>query len=84
MAQKECPFCKGWYVDLLQHLVLTHEIEDAEHFLDEVREGDEASRKAIEYRAYLDQQRTLQESGAITPEEFRRRMSLWTPSPAGE
>ena len=72
-----CPLCSRDFVDLLMHLVLSHDIEDAEHFKTEVQKIEHAERRKREFCDYVTQLQDQRRKGAISGEEYRDLVSRW-------
>jgi hypothetical protein len=78
MREIECPLCSKSFVDLLEHLVIVHDVLSAEHFVRLVAgvEADEAKRR--EFRDFATELYSRVTEGKITAEEYRRRVMNWS------
>lgn len=74
MRKIKCQLCSRSFADLLEHLVIVHEVKDADHFAKLVAgvEAEHGKQKAFHDLA-TDLYRQVTE-GRITAAEYRRRI----------
>jgi hypothetical protein len=78
MGNIMCPLCSRSFADLLKHLVLVHEVKNADHFAKLVAGVEaEAGRQKAFHDLATDLYRQVTE-GKITVEEYRRRIMNWS------
>ena len=74
----KCPLCNKDIVDLLMHLVLSHDIENIEHFNAEVEKIVSADREKRDFYEYVMQLQDQRRRGMISGEQYRELVSRWT------
>jgi hypothetical protein len=75
---KVCPLCKRQLEDLLKHLVIVHEIEDADQFSKEIEKLEANEERKREFAAYVMQLQQQRTKGLISAEEYRAKIANWT------
>jgi len=72
-----CLLCNMDFVDLLMHLVLSHDIEDIEHFESEVQKAKGAEDRKRGFHEYVAQLHDQRRERAISGEQYRELVSKW-------
>jgi hypothetical protein len=73
-----CEICGKDFDDMLQHLVIVHDIENLEHFEEEIGKTHSRELTKQEFAAYVKDLHAQRASGVISAEMYRELIMKWS------
>ena len=76
-ALSKCPLCERTYQNILQHLVIKHDIQDMNQLKAEVERIEKGEKEREEFSVYVSELHEKRAKGLISAEEYREMVTRW-------
>lgn len=73
----ECELCGKDYDDILQHLSITHDIHDSDHYNREIAKVQEKKSEKISFNTYVKELQEQKAKGKISAKDYRDLIAKW-------